>query len=163
MARFRYRMQSILNVKLKMETQAKQDFAAARAALDEEEEKLEVLKERKALYQKEAEQLLQDRLSVRDIMDNNTAILRMDEYISAQVLQVRLAAEQVEKARERLTEVMKDRKMHETLREKAFEEFLKEENRAESKEIDQLTSYTYGQKQINESDAETVYGQITED
>ena len=151
MARFRYRMQSILNVKLKMETQAKQDFAAAKIALDEEEEKLSALKERKAAYEKEAELLLKDHLKVRDIIDNKTAILRMDEYISAQILQVRLAAEQVEKARERLTEVMKDRKMHETLKEKAFEEFLKEENRAESKEIDQLTSYTYGQKQINEA------------
>lgn len=158
MARFRYRMQSILNVKLKMETQAKQDFAAAKIALDEEEEKLSALKERKSAYEKEAELLLQNHLKVRDIIDNKTAILRMDEYINAQILQVRLAAEQVEKARERLTEVMKDRKMHETLKEKAFEEFLKEENRAESKEIDQLTSYTYGQKQINEAAKEATHG-----
>lgn len=158
MARFRYRMQSILNVKLKMETQAKQDFAAAKAVLDEEEEKLNALKERKAAYEKEAELLLQDHLKVRDIIDNKTAILRMDEYISAQILQVRLAAEQVEQARVRMTEIMKDRKMHETLKEKAFEEFLKEENHAESKEIDQLTSYTYGQKQINEAAKEAAHG-----
>lgn len=148
MARFRYRMQSILNIKLKMETQAKQEFATAKAVLDEEEEKLEMLRARKADYESRAEELLKEHLNVRDIMDNKTAILRMDEYISAQILQVRLAAEQVEKARQRLAEVMKERKMHETLREKAFEEFLQEENRAESKEIDQLTSYTYGQKQM---------------
>ena len=37
MARFRYSMQSILNIKLKLETQAKQEFSAARAALDREE------------------------------------------------------------------------------------------------------------------------------
>lgn len=148
MARFRYRMQSILNIKMKMETQAKQEFAAAKAVLDEEEEKLEKLKARKAVYESQAEELLKEHLNVRDIMDNKTAILRMDEYISAQILQVRLAAEQVERARQRLAEIMKDRKMHETLREKAFEEFMREENRAESKEIDQLTSYTYGQKQM---------------
>lgn len=34
MARFRYSMQSILNIKMKMETLAKQEFSAARAALD---------------------------------------------------------------------------------------------------------------------------------
>ena len=50
MARFRYRMQSILNIKMKMETQAKQEFAAAKAVLDEEEEKLEKLKARMAVY-----------------------------------------------------------------------------------------------------------------
>ena len=33
MARFRYSMQSILNIKMKMETQAKQEFSTARAAL----------------------------------------------------------------------------------------------------------------------------------
>ena len=36
--------------------------------------------------------------------------------------------------------------MHETLREKAFEVFMQEENHTESKAIDELTSYTYGQK-----------------
>lgn len=156
MARFRYRMQSVLNIKLKMETQAKQEFSAARAVLDEEEEKLLKLKERKAAYEKEAEILLKDHLKVRDIIDNKTAILRMDEYISAQLLQVRLAAEELEKARKRLSDVMKERKMHESLREKAFEEFVKEENRAESKEIDQLTSYVYGRKQSNEEISEDV-------
>ena len=151
MARFRYRMQSVLNLKMKMETQAQQEFALAKAALDEEEEKLEALKLRKAGYEAQAQNLLKDVLRIREIIDNKAAILRMDEYIKAQIFQVRLAEEQVDKARERLKEVIQERKTQETLRDKAFEEFMKEEGRAESKEIDQLTSYTYGQKQINEA------------
>lgn len=47
MARFRYRMQSILDVKSKLETQAKQEFGAAKAALDEEISRLDGLKARK--------------------------------------------------------------------------------------------------------------------
>ena len=47
MARFRYRMQSILDIKLKMETQAKQEFAAAQLRLNEEDERLAALRERK--------------------------------------------------------------------------------------------------------------------
>ena len=39
-------MQSILNIKLKMETQAKQEFSVAKTALDEEEERLEKLCDR---------------------------------------------------------------------------------------------------------------------
>lgn len=153
MARFKYRMQSVLNIKLKMETQAKQEFAAAKFVLDEQEEKLAVLKQRKSDYETEAESLLKDKLRLRDIINNKSAIVRMEEYIKEQILQVRLAEEEVEKARERLKTVMMDRKTHETLKEKAFDEFLKEENRAESKEIDQLTSYTYGQKQMKEAQA----------
>lgn len=41
---------------------------------------------------------------------------------------------------------MQERKAHEKLKENAFEEFMKEEQAQESKEIDQLTTYTHGQK-----------------
>ena len=128
MARFHYSLQSILSIKEKMETQAKQEFSSAKGALDREEEKLAELKERKRAYEKQAAELLSGKLDVREIEENQTAILE---------------------ARERLTEVMKERKTHESLKEKAFESFLQEENRQESKEIDELTSYTYGQRQVS--------------
>jgi flagellar FliJ protein len=38
---------------------------------------------------------------------------------------------------------MKERKTHEKLRDKKFEDFQKEEKDNESKEIDQLVSFTY--------------------
>ena len=41
MARFRYSLQNILNIKEKMETQAKQEFGTAQAALNVETEHLE--------------------------------------------------------------------------------------------------------------------------
>jgi len=151
MARFRYSLQSILDIKLKMETQAKQDFSAAKSALDEEEERLDALYDRKAGYEAEAQKLLTGVLKVMDIEDNKNAILMMDQYIAVQQKQVELAQKRLEAARERLTEVMKERKTHETLREKAFEEFLQEENRQESKAVDELTSYTYGQKKREKS------------
>ena len=40
MAKFRYRMQNILDVKEKLETQAKNEFAIAAAVVNEEEDKL---------------------------------------------------------------------------------------------------------------------------
>lgn len=147
MARFQYRMQSILDIKLKMETQAKQEFASARAVLDEEEEKLLNLIKRKEEYEEEASVLLKDKLKIEDIRDNKNAIMHMEDSIKAQNLQVNLAKEQVEVAREKLKEIRTERKTQESLKEKDFSEFLQEENRKESKSIDQLTSYTYGQKQ----------------
>lgn len=146
MARFRYRMQNLLNIKLKMEDQAKQAFSAARLSLDEEERKLEALRGRKRAYEQRAETLLQGQLDVREIGENKNAILIMDGYIAAQLAEVDKVAKRLEQARERMTVAMQERKTHETLREKAFEEFIREENRAESKVIDELTSYTYGQR-----------------
>ena len=133
MARFRYSMQSILNIKMKMETQAKQEFSAARAALDREEER-------------RAQELLAGALDVGKIEENRTAIQRMEDYIAEQRLRVAAAEKNLEQARIRLTEVMMERKTHETLKEKAFDAFLMEEKRQEGKEIDELTSYTYGQR-----------------
>lgn len=146
MARFRYSMQSILNIKQKMETQAKQEFGAAKAALDREEEKLRNFQERKQNYEKEAEQLLAGTLNLRAIEDNKAAILCMDDYIAAQQVRVKEAEKSMEDARERLAQVVMERKTHETLKEKAFQQFLADEKKREGKEVDELTSYTYGQR-----------------
>ena len=146
MARFRYSMQSILDIKMKMETQKKQAFSAARAILDREEERLEGLFVRKQGYEEEVVGLLSGDLNLRDIAENQTAILRMDGFIADQRVRVSAAERNLETARVEMTEAMKERKTHENLREKAFEQFLAEENRREGKEVDELTSYVYGQR-----------------
>ncbi len=146
MAKFRYRMQNVLNIKLSMERQAKQQYAEANARLREEEGKLNVLLRRKYEYEQTARELLKDSLNVRDISQNNEAIKRMDGFITEQRRVVQLAVREVEKARLKMTEVMQERKTHERLREKAFDEFLLEEKQHEGKEIDELVSETNGQK-----------------
>ncbi|HBA49952.1 MAG TPA: flagellar export protein FliJ [Lachnospiraceae bacterium] len=159
MARFRYSMQNILNIKLKLETQAKQEFSAAKAALDEEEARMQGLVERKCGYEQEAEQLLSGKLNLRRIEENKAAIRCMEDYIERQQLNVDRAEKKLYEATERLKQVRIERKTHETLKDKAFEEFLMEEKRQESKEIDQLTSYTYGQR-MNMENAEQQFASV---
>ena len=50
MARFIYRMQNVLEIKLKIEDQAKTEFATAKMHLDEEEEKLRFLMDRRIYF-----------------------------------------------------------------------------------------------------------------
>lgn len=147
MAKFIYRMQSILNIKEKLEEQARMDFAQANMRLAAEEEKLQQLKDRKLFYEEEGRRLQQDALKVTDILENQNAIERMKEFIAEQLLAVKKAEEAVEIARLALMEAMLETKTQHKLKEKAFEEFMREENTREAKEIDELTSYTYGQKQ----------------
>lgn len=146
MARFRFSLQSILNIKEKMETQAKQEFASAMAALNTELATLERLQARRTEYETQSRELLSGRLDLLAIEENKEALLKMDRLIAAQNIRVADARKALETARERMADAMKERKTYETLREKAFEGFLQEENHAESKAIDELTSYTYGQK-----------------
>lgn len=146
MAKFIYRMQSILNIKNQMETQAKVEFGQAQRRLMEEEERLKQLFVRKDYYLEEGRQLRLDSLKVQNLRDNEYAIACMEEFIEIQKDNVRKAELKVEEARAKLEEVMKERKMQEKLREKAFDQFVHEENSKERKEIDELTSYAYGQK-----------------
>lgn len=146
MAKFVYRMQSILNIKVKMEEQAKMEFAAARMRLDEEEEKLSLLFERKETYQEEGRALRKNGLKVLEIMENRDAVGIMDEFIADQRYQVSLAERALEEARLRLQLAMQESKTQEKLRERAFEEFLHEENAKEAKEIDELVSYTHSHR-----------------
>ena len=146
MAKFRYRMQSILEIKKKLEEQAKNEFAAARAALNEEEDKLEQLKKRKEAYEDEGRALRENTLNIMDIIENKEALFRMDEFIADQRLNVKRAQDRMEEVRLALQTAMQESKTQEKLREKAFEQFVKEENARESKEIDELVSYTYGRK-----------------
>lgn len=151
MARFRYRMQNILDVKIKMETQAKNEFAAANLALEEEKEKMNALIGRRAYYEtKTKEALNAERMDFQGITESKVAIRSIEEQMRQQLNAIKKAEKFLEEKRIAMTIVMQERKTHETLREKAFDEFLMEEKRLESKQIDELTSYTYGLKQ-NES------------
>lgn len=146
MAKFIYRMQSILDIKEKMEEQARNEFAQARLHLNEEEEKLKNLTDRKEGYEQQGRELRERGLNVQDILENRNAIERMKEFIEIQQQAVLLAQAQLEDARLKLQAAMQESKTQNRLKEKAFDEFVKEENAKESKEIDELVSYTYGQK-----------------
>ena len=146
MAKFRYRMQSILNIKYQLENQAKMDLGRAQVRLMEEEEKLQTLIDRKEAYLEEGRRMRSKTLHVSELRDNSNAVSVMDEMIDRQKEQVAKAEEAVEAARVRLQEVMQERKMHERLKENALEQFRREENAAEFKSVDELTSYTYGQR-----------------
>lgn len=146
MAKFKYRMQNILNVKLQLETQAKMELGRQQALLREEQDRLKSLEDRKEDYLEEGRRIRGDVLNAGQLRDNANAISAMDDLILAQEDRVDEALLRVEQARAKLQEVMQDRKMHEKLKEKAFEQFMGEEKAAEGKAVDELTSYTYGQR-----------------
>lgn len=143
MVKFAYKMQNILDVKSKLEDQAKTNFSAAAARLNREEEKLAELNRRKDDYERRAKELVADRLDIREIKVNRTAIDVMKGSIRNQTLAVHVAERNVDSARARLQEVMIERKTHEILKEKAFNGFKKELLKEESKEVDELVSFTH--------------------
>lgn len=153
MSIFKYRMQNILNMKLKLEEQAKIEFAAANRRVLEEEEKLLLFKNRKAALEKRAKELLHaPALDLQEIMLNRNGILKAENAIKKQQTILQAAKKDREEKRRRFMDERTDRKTHELLKENAFWEFMQEEKAAEGKEIDQLTSYTYGQKRTENNE-----------
>lgn len=144
MGRFRYNMQNILAIKEKMETQEKQQFALQTKRLTEEEEKLQMLEAEKERLIEEGKKLRLTKINILDIKENTAAKQYQDELIKKQETQVKTAQKNLEIARIRMQKAMQEREIHEKLKEKAFEEFMAEENRTQAKEIDELTSYVYG-------------------
>lgn len=122
------------------------EFGFAQAKLNEEEERLRLLKERREGYIEEGRRMRMEVLDVRKLAENERSVKAMDEFVEGQRENVRLAERAVEAARAKLTEAMKEVKIQEKLREQAFEAFLEEQKVAEAKEIDELVSYRYGQK-----------------
>ena len=150
MAKFVYRMQSVLNLKIKTENQSKMEFGVAPMRLNEELDKLDSLEKRLEDYMLEGEELQKSVLNVQEILFNRNAVENVKAQIEDQKLNVEQAEKIVDEARLKLAKDMQERKMQETLRERAYQEYLQEEKDAEFKESDQRTSFTYGQR-INKS------------
>ena len=144
MAKFIYRMQNILDIKLKMEAQAKASFAEANKELLIQEEKLEGLIRRREEYELEGQRLRLEKPNVIKLKDNSRALQVMKDMIKAQEMVVSIARDKVELARRKLQVAMQERKTQEKLKENAFEEFKHELNSEESKEVDELVSYRFG-------------------
>lgn len=147
MGRFRYRMQNILNIKEKLESQAKNEFAAANLELLEEQDVLaQMLSHNRELEEESKRLRLRDSLSIKDIKDNTLSMELQKEKMKQQALRIHAAEKKADQKRKEMVDLMQEKKTHELLKERAFEQFLREEKAAESKQIDELTSYTYGQK-----------------
>ena len=150
MARFRYRMQNILNVKEKLETQAKNEFAIAAAVVAEEEEKLKALHKRQEDYRTLLTNLQQGELDFKQIKEATQAIDAMKYLIEDQKAVLKRAEKALEVKRLALAEAMQEVKTHEKLKEKEFQQFMADEAAKESKEIDELVSYRFGQSDSDE-------------
>ena len=86
MAKFVYRMQNILDLKIKMEEQRKAEYGLANARLRKEEDKLRELIIRKAGYEKQARELVQGTIDVHKIHTCKHAIDAMKSAIRTQMI-----------------------------------------------------------------------------
>ena len=133
MARFVFSMESILQIKLKLEDQAKAEYAVQMAQLQREQEKLEALQKHKEEVQAQLRRQISAVLDLLRIRQLEDGVENIKYNISLQKMVVFNQQKQVTKAREKL-------------KENAFEDFKKELNAEEQKEINELVSFRFGRE-----------------
>lgn len=136
-------MQNILDIKNKLETQEKTAFAIEVQKLRVEEERLVRIRNEIEYYEDLIRGQGDKQINILEWKRCNEALEYKKNEEKIQIQHIKLAEKNVDIARGRLNKVMVERKTQEVLKEKAFEEFVKELNESEKKEVDELVSFTY--------------------
>ncbi|MBE5925837.1 MAG: flagellar export protein FliJ [Lachnospiraceae bacterium] len=147
MAKFSYKLQNILDIKNKLETQAQSVYAEEIEKLRQEELKLDAIRADIYKYQNAIRGMGESKVNISELKRCSEAIELKKEEAKTQIVRIKRAEKNVEIARQKLSEAMKERKTHEKLREKAFENFLIELEGSEMKEIDELVSFTFNKQE----------------
>ena len=152
MAKFIYRMENILNLQTKLESEAKIRLTLANNILRQEQQKLAQIYKDIETYEDKIRSFGLTVIDVQELKRCNDAIALKKMMAAEQEKSVDRAKKNADKEMHKVREAMQKRKTQETLKEKAFEEFKREVNEEEKKEIDQVVSYQYNNGKTEEGD-----------
>lgn len=136
-------MQNILDIKSKLEDQAKITYGLAEQRYQAQQSVLQDMLVRRGAYENELKRYMEGDMDLLKIREAREACDAMKVLVRRQMMEVHKAELELEAARTALMNVRKERMMHEKLKEKALEQYKKEELAEEGKEIDQLVSFTF--------------------
>ena len=122
------------------------EYAEMNNRLFIEEETMKRLGKRLDSYENLARSSASERLDIMEMRRCNEAIDIIKNQMTQQAVRIRIAQRNVDNAMKKLTEAVQDRKIHEKLKEKAFEQFKLDINAQEMKEIDETVSFKYNNK-----------------
>lgn len=149
MKKFNFKLENILSIRRKLESQAKMNFGIARARLNDEEKKLEVIENRIEDYLELLKKASSGDVNLKEVARCNDGIIVLENRKKIQQSEVKRAENQLELMRSRLNQAMLDRKTIEHLREEKVADYLTEINIDERKQIDELVSYRKSNKEQN--------------
>ena len=143
MAKFIFNMQGLLNIKEKLEEQAKTEYGKALNKLEEEKNIFLRLNDEKKENILIFRQNIEKGINPNYIKNMNNYINLMNKKIEQQLENIEKAEEVSEEKRQCLLKAMKERKVLEALKEKEKENYFREELKKEQKVIDEIVSYKY--------------------
>ena len=138
---FRFKLQRVLDLKLKQEDEKKNQIATLMQAIKTKEDELEALISEK----KQKEFSLNDNrkrgISILEIRNINQYLLFLDKKINTLRIEIRSMESNLNQKRQEYLELQKERKTFEKLKEKDYEKYLYNEKKEEEKMIDQIVTF----------------------
>ena len=138
---FRFKLQRVLDLKLKQEDEKKNQIATLMQAIKTKEDELEALISEK----KQKEFSLNDNrkrgISILEIRNINQYLLFLDKKINTLRFEISSLESNLNQKRLEYLELQKERKTFEKLKEKNYEKYLYNEKKEEEKMIDQIVTF----------------------
>lgn len=149
MARFQFRLQKVLEMREQKEKLLQRRYMELLAAAEAEKRYLRELLERQAWFRKDLEEKQRGKLDIVDVMHLLAYLEGLAETIEEQKIRVREAEERAEEARLDLLRASQEKKAVEKLREKQYDDWMKEQQRAEIIFLDEISSVRYNKAQAD--------------
>lgn len=146
MANFVFKLQSLLDVKIQLEDVIKTELGKS----------IRHLEIQKSIYndmETEREDIISlfnsssgKGIRVNKLREYSAYISILKQRLEEQKENVNCAVENVDKNREQLLKIVKEKKILEKLKSKKLEEYMKEQSKLEQRVIDEITSYKYSRQ-----------------
>jgi flagellar FliJ protein len=141
MAGFKFRLQTLLDLKEQLEKSAKNELGVAVMKLEGEKAKLLEIESSISICLDDYRHACTGTIRPEKIKEIKYYLDFLQNEKRSQEANVKREQQNVDKIREKLVEILKERKILENLRDKNFEEYRKQETLKEQQQVDELVSY----------------------
>ena len=145
---FVFRLETVLNVRRSREEQVQQKLGHELFVLENHRQYLEELKQKRAETAEQFDQRKKQNMVASLFSFFVEALRHLERDVEFQKNAIQAQEQTVQKVREELTEKVKERKIVERLREKDHLEYLKEVQRKEQNDMDEMAVLRHGQETL---------------
>lgn len=146
MPKFSYRLQPVLNVKEQTENAAKNELGKQIHRLDEANKQLQYMYSALEQCHSNIQNESAKGIIVSKLRQYSSYLVSANTRIKQQKENIEKIHDDVDKCREELIKVAKEKKILETLKDKKMQEYSYEQLKLEEKQTDEVVSYRYGIK-----------------
>ena len=143
MARFKFRLQALLNIKVQMEDGLKNELGKALHKLEDEKNILKGIQDDREKCIDRFNDKSSKGVSIAKLKEYTVFISYLKNRMELQKDNINYAQESVDNYREQLVKIVQERKILEKLKEKKYQEYMKEELKEEQKFADEIASYKF--------------------